>query len=128
MAIKNTNLGKGISLSSAFDLQTDLPLDSRAVVPNASGLQALIDNNAVYAGMIVYQEDVKKNFQFKENKWEELSLTNAVWENIQNTPTTLSGYGITDAYTKDEINNKFENFNPEVGGTVYVENGILHLS
>lgn len=30
------------------------------------------------------------------------------WANIINTPTTLAGYGITDAYTKDEIDEMFD--------------------
>ncbi|NPV12871.1 MAG: hypothetical protein HPY57_13955 [Ignavibacteria bacterium] len=29
------------------------------------------------------------------------------WSEINNTPTTISGYGITDAYTKTEVNNNF---------------------
>lgn len=29
------------------------------------------------------------------------------WDNIANKPTTLSGYGITDAYTKTEVDQKF---------------------
>lgn len=42
------------------------------------------------------------------------SLTDTVtalrskWENIVNTPTTVAGYGITDAYTKTEVYNKTE--------------------
>lgn len=31
------------------------------------------------------------------------------WENITNKPTTISGYGITDAYTMKEIDTKFNN-------------------
>ena len=35
-------------------------------------------------------------------------LSNIDWNEIQNTPTTISGYGITDAYTKDEVYSKLE--------------------
>jgi len=28
------------------------------------------------------------------------------WANILNTPTTIAGYGITNAYTKTEVDNK----------------------
>jgi len=31
-------------------------------------------------------------------------VTSVTWSNITNTPTTISGYGITDAYTKTESN------------------------
>ena len=32
-------------------------------------------------------------------------VVDLIWSNIQNKPTTLAGYGITNAYTKTEINN-----------------------
>ncbi len=55
MAIENTYLlGKNITLGCGFDLQAKAPLDSRQTVPAFAGLQALIDNNAAYEGMIVY--------------------------------------------------------------------------
>lgn len=38
------------------------------------------------------------------------------WDNITDTPTTIAGYGITDAYTKDEVDYEIENI--EVSGGV----------
>lgn len=35
------------------------------------------------------------------------------WEDIVGAPTTLGGYGITDAYTADEVDNKIENVDVE---------------
>ena len=64
MAIENTYLlGKNITLGCGFDLQAKAPLDSRQTVPNFAGLQALIDGNATYEGMIVYDEETKKTYQ-----------------------------------------------------------------
>ena len=64
MAIENTYLlGKNITLGCGFDLQAKAPLDSRQVVPAFAGLQALIDGNAAYEGMIVYDEETKKTYQ-----------------------------------------------------------------
>lgn len=64
MAIENTYLlGKNITLGCGFDLQAKAPLDSRQTVPSFSGLQALIDGNAAYEGMIVYDEETKKTYQ-----------------------------------------------------------------
>lgn len=64
MAIENTYLlGKNITLGCGFDLQAKAPLDSRQTVPTFAGLQALIDNNAAYEGMIVYDEGTKKTYQ-----------------------------------------------------------------
>lgn len=64
MAIENTYLlGKNITLGCGFDLQAKAPLDSRQTVPAYAGLQALIDGNAAYEGMIVYDEETKKTYQ-----------------------------------------------------------------
>lgn len=64
MAIEKTYLlGKNITLGCGFDLQAKAPLDSRQVVPEYAGLQALIDGNAAYEGMIVYDEGTKKTYQ-----------------------------------------------------------------
>lgn len=35
------------------------------------------------------------------------------FSNVKNTPTSLSGYGITDAYTKTEVNNKLDSWFPQ---------------
>lgn len=64
MAIENTYLlGKNITLGCGFDLQAKAPLDSRQTVPSTAGLQALIDGNAAYEGIIVYDEESKKTYQ-----------------------------------------------------------------
>lgn len=38
------------------------------------------------------------------------------WGNVFNKPTTISGYGITDAYTKDSVDLKLSNYLPKSGG------------
>ena len=40
------------------------------------------------------------------------------WGNVFNKPTTISGYGITDAYTKDSVDLKLSNYLPKSGGTI----------
>lgn len=44
------------------------------------------------------------------------------WDNITDTPTTISGYGITDAYTKDEVDYEIENI--EISGGESVDTNI----
>lgn len=64
MAIENTYLlGKNIILGCGFDLNSEGPLDSRQTVPSYAGLQALINGNAAYEGMLVYDEETKKTYQ-----------------------------------------------------------------
>ena len=38
------------------------------------------------------------------------------WDNITDTPTTIAGYGIIDAYTKDEVDYEIENIEVTGGG------------
>lgn len=45
----------------------------------------------------------------------EIQIDMLDWSRVSNTPTTLDGYGILNAYTKLEIDNKFANFSPEGG-------------
>ena len=40
------------------------------------------------------------------------------WDNITDTPTTIAGYGITDAYTKDEVDYEIANIEIPDGGSV----------
>lgn len=79
MLINNTYLGKNTTLPFSFDLQAKVPLDSRQIVPVYAGLEALVNNNAAYEGMIVYVEEKKKTYQYikqEENSfiWKELGI------------------------------------------------------
>lgn len=88
MAIENTYLlGKNITLGCGFDLQAKAPLDSRQIVPSTAGLQALIDGNAAYEGMIVYDEESKKTYQAQ----------------IVDDVLTFREFGINEAELKDLI-------------------------
>ena len=88
MAIEKTYLlGKNITLGCGFDLQAKAPLDSRQVVPEYAGLQALIDGNAAYEGMIVYDEETKKTYQAQ----------------IVDDVLTFREFGINEAELKDLI-------------------------
>ena len=40
------------------------------------------------------------------------------WDKVFNKPTTISGYGITDAYTKDSVDLKLSGYLPKSGGTI----------
>lgn len=52
--------------------------------------------------------------EWKEIKVKEANSVSSIsWSNISNTPTTLAGYGITNAYTKDEIDNLLQGLNPK---------------
>ena len=66
---------------------------------------SLINYDIVYMnGAIVSYQD---GFQTSDPSGTEAVMDTLTWSQIANKPTTLSGYGITDAYTKTETDNKF---------------------
>ena len=66
---------------------------------------SLINYDIVYmSGAIVSYQD---GFQTSDPSGTEAVMDTLTWSQIANKPTTLSGYGITDAYTKTETDNKF---------------------
>ena len=74
------------------------------------GFDEHIDNTVIH----VTQED--KNF------WNALSASEVDWKDIINTPTTVSGYGITDAYTKTEVDGLIGDFDE------HIENTVIHVT
>lgn len=44
-------------------------------------------------------------------------LEHPMWENILNKPTTLAGYGITDAYTKTQVDEKIQDLDDKIETT-----------
>lgn len=48
------------------------------------------------------------------------------WRNITDTPTTIEGYGITDAYTMTQVDNKIENIEVSGGGSVDIDEDELN--
>jgi hypothetical protein len=55
-------------------------------------------------------------------------ITALSWTKITDRPTTLGGYGITDAYTQTQVNNLLANYVPYSGATSSVNLGIYTLS
>lgn len=51
----------GTNIGSAFKLVSPNPLDVRLIADDENDLQSLIDNKAVYAGMIVWVKSLEKH-------------------------------------------------------------------
>ena len=74
MSDNNTpRYGKGIPVTSGFDLGAKSPLDSRTVVENFEELQLHIDGNRAYEGMLVYVNSEKKLYVYNGIDWEALT-------------------------------------------------------
>lgn len=65
-------LGKGIPVINGFDLNSKLPLDSRAVVDTKEEMNALVTNGSVTDGQLCYCKADKKLYVLKEGAWTEV--------------------------------------------------------
>ena len=83
--------GKGIKVTSGFDLGAMSPLDSRIVVNTIAERNAHVTNNRVYDGMIVYVIEEQTNYQYINSTWVELkagSTTVNVIDSLTSTNTS----------------------------------------
>ena len=64
-----SNFGKGITITSGFDLGAKAPLDSRLIAETLDELQEHIDNNRAYEGMMVYVKETQLTYQYLGERW-----------------------------------------------------------
>lgn len=65
-------LGKGISVINGFDLNSKLPLDSRAVADTMEDMNKLVTDGSVGDGQLCYCKEDKKLYMLKDNVWSEV--------------------------------------------------------
>lgn len=65
-------LGKGIPLINGFDLNSKLPLDSRAVADTMEEMNKLVTDGSVGDGQLCYCKEDKKMYVLKDNVWSEV--------------------------------------------------------
>ena len=61
-------IGKGIKLSTGFDLNSQSPLDNREVFETIEERDALPSIN-LYEGLTCYVKETKENYQYIDGKW-----------------------------------------------------------
>ena len=66
------NFGKGIKITSGFDLSAKLPLDNRSIVNTIEERDEHVENNRAYEGMKVYVLSEKKEYRYNGTDWEDL--------------------------------------------------------
>ena len=66
--------GNGISITTGFDVATQLPLDSRTVVQTQADLENISDN-IKYEGLLVFVVDQNKLYQWKQELLEDGTYT-----------------------------------------------------
>ena len=65
------NFGKGIKVTSGFDLSAKAPLDNRTVVDTIAERNAHVTNNRAYPGLKVFVNSDKKEYMYDGNSWVE---------------------------------------------------------
>ena len=90
--------GKGIVLTTGFDLGAKTPLDSRSVVNTIAERDAHVSGNRAYAGMSVYVLENQKEYRYTGTEWVEiLNDLSAVHEHINK--------NVLDNITLEDISN-----------------------
>ena len=77
-------IGKGIKLSTGFDLNSQSPLDNREVFETIEERDALPNIN-LYEGLTCYVKETKENYQYIDGNW-----------TIQNSGIERISYGDTE--------------------------------
>jgi hypothetical protein len=72
--LDDIGMGKGIRITTGFDLATQLPLDSRIVVKNMTDLRAM-PKDKIYLGLLVHVVEDNKLYQWKYNLNEDGELS-----------------------------------------------------
>lgn len=62
------SIGKGIKLSTGFDLNSQSPLDNREVFETIEERDSLPSIN-LYEGLMCYVKETKKNYQYVDGIW-----------------------------------------------------------
>ena len=83
------SIGKGIPISTGFDLNSQSPLDNRTIFKTIEERDSLPSIN-LYEGLECFVENTKTKYQYLNGQWEEIEI----WDNV--------------TVTKDEINNRNE--------------------
>ena len=69
-----TFYGKGIAVTSGFDLSAESPLDTREVVNTIEERDSHVINHRAYEGMIVYVKETKTTYQYVDGEWKEFGV------------------------------------------------------
>lgn len=100
-------LGKGIPVINGFDLNSQLPLDSRSVADTKENMQKLVTDASVGDGQLCYCKEDKKLYVLKESVWNEVGGGGGGGKSV---PPTLNlidfeNGGVRTTITEEEYNN-----------------------
>ena len=106
-----SNFGKGIKVTSGFDLSAESPLDNRTVVETIKDRDEHVTESRVYAGLKVFVVSEKKEYLYDGIGWVESGgLTD---EQITQLMTAYM-HALSDHVSKELIDEEFESMNNKI--------------
>ena len=88
-------IGKGISISTGFDLNSQSPLDNRTIFKTIAERDSLPNIN-LYEGLECFIEDTKVKYQYLNGQWEEIEI----WDDATVTKDTVNNRNEISFYSK----------------------------
>ena len=117
-------LGKGIPVINGFDLNSKLPLDSRAVADTMEEMNKLVTDGSVGGGQLCYCKADKKLYVLKDNIWSEVGGGGGI-PVIEGTESTITTDGAYVTYTIPEAQTSCFIFKCDLGIAFISYNNVL---
>ena len=101
------SIGKGIKLSTGFDLNAKAPLDNRTVFETLNEMNSLPNIN-LYDGLTCFVKETKENYQYIDGKWSKMTIDMSADKiNIVDKNNKFNSTNVEDAL--DELSVKIDN-------------------
>lgn len=101
--MKDEFYGKGIPITSGFDLGAKIPLDSRTIVNTIEERDAHVTNNRAYQGMKVYVIEDKKEYIYDGENWEEVGKGGGMTEEEKEQLKDMATKDYVDTHIEEAI-------------------------
>ena len=121
---KNVKLTKNEDGSVLIDVEITSDSTSSDSTTDIVSTQTAIDLQTVSGSLDKHiGNNVIHITSAEREHWNSLSgISEVDWEDVNNKPTTILGYGITDVYTKTEVDNLVDNFDE------HIQNNVIHVT
>ena len=105
------NFGKGIKVTSGFDLSAKAPLDNRTVVDTIAQRDAHVTNNRAYEGLRVFVINERKEYLYNGLDWVEAGgLSDEEYSQL----LTAYAHSLTEHASKEDIDETLEEMQNQI--------------
>ena len=109
------NFGKGIKVTSGFDLSAKGPLDNRTVVDTIAQRDTHVTAGRAYAGLKVYVTSQNKEYIYTGTSWIE---SGGLTDDQLGQLTVAYAHSMTEHVSKETFDTNFENINNQISNMV----------